>query len=222
MCKNLLLFPTDSEKRACEPALSNEQLSSNPDVAICGFGLVSSGVAAARAIQKFRPDHVWLLGIAGSYDEEECQIGEAVGLTAVAVDGIGCGQGENFQSAEQMGWKQFSGDEQLGSIGQRIRLNGQSPASLATPNDEPLLLSVCSASANAAEAAQRKARWPTAVAEDMEGFAVAMACQLANVPLKIIRGISNIAGDRDHKNWKIDEALQAVASLALQQLQQKS
>ena len=48
-------------------------------------------------------------------------------------------------------------------------------------------------------------------AEDMEGFAVATACRLANVPLSIIRGISNVAGDRDHRRWEIDLAIDRLA-----------
>jgi futalosine hydrolase len=61
---------------------------------------------------------------------------------------------------------------------------------------------------------------PAAVAEDMEGFAVALACRLAGVPLTIIRGISNTAGDRDHARWRVPEALAAAAALSLQTLEE--
>ena len=53
-----------------------------------------------------------------------------------------------------------------------------------------------------------------AIAEDMEGFGVAMACKLAGVPLRIVRGISNRAGDRDLTQWQIEEALAAAAERA--------
>jgi futalosine hydrolase len=49
----------------------------------------------------------------------------------------------------------------------------------------------------------------------MEGFGVALACRLAGVPLTIIRGISNTAGDRDHARWRVPEALAAAAGLTL-------
>ena len=45
----------------------------------------------------------------------------------------------------------------------------------------------------------------------MEGFAVAMACRLQNIPLEIIRGISNVAGDRDKSNWRVADAMGAAA-----------
>ncbi|MCA9038471.1 MAG: hypothetical protein KDA91_25270, partial [Planctomycetaceae bacterium] len=53
--------------------------------------------------------------------------------------------------------------------------------------------------------------YPEAVAEDMEGYAVAMACYAANVTVSIVRGISNQAGNRDQSHWKTKEALVSVA-----------
>ena len=73
------------------------------------------------------------------------------------------------------------------------------------------LLSVCSASSSPEEAAVKKKQFPAAMAEDMEGFAVAAACTLLNVPWVIIRGISNTAGDRDKAHWHIEEALHNVS-----------
>jgi futalosine hydrolase len=47
----------------------------------------------------------------------------------------------------------------------------------------------------------------------MEAFAVAAACQLQNVPLRVVRGISNIAGDRDHSKWKIADAMHSAMNI---------
>ena len=52
----------------------------------------------------------------------------------------------------------------------------------------------------------------------MEGFAVALACALARVPCAIVRGISNVAGDREAGRWRIPAALAAARALALQAL----
>jgi futalosine hydrolase len=54
----------------------------------------------------------------------------------------------------------------------------------------------------------------------MEGFGVAVACRLANVPLTIVRGISNRAGDRDHTNWNIEGSLEQAMQLILHKLLQ--
>jgi nucleoside phosphorylase len=49
----------------------------------------------------------------------------------------------------------------------------------------------------------------------MEGFGVALACHAAGIPLAIVRGISNRAGDRRVSSWAISPALQAAAELAI-------
>jgi futalosine hydrolase len=56
----------------------------------------------------------------------------------------------------------------------------------------------------------------------MEGFAVAFACRLRGVPLDVIRGISNTAGDRDTSRWQVAAALEAAGRLALQVLAEAS
>lgn len=80
------------------------------------------------------------------------------------------------------------------------------------------LLTVCAASANPADVSMRSRRYPDAVAEDMEGFGVAVACYFGATSLEIIRGISNRAGDRDPRNWDINGALRAASELTLKTL----
>jgi futalosine hydrolase len=72
------------------------------------------------------------------------------------------------------------------------------------------LLSVANASGSPAEAAGRARRHHGALAEDMEGFAVALACRRLAVPLTILRGVSNAAGERDRARWDLSAALAAA------------
>ena len=50
----------------------------------------------------------------------------------------------------------------------------------------------------------------------MEAFGVAIACQMLDIDFEVIRGFSNIAGDRDKTNWRIDQALSAAVDLLVQ------
>jgi len=50
------------------------------------------------------------------------------------------------------------------------------------------------------------------IAEDMEGFGVALACRLHCIPLATVRGLSNVAGDRRHAGWEVERALRAAAA----------
>jgi futalosine hydrolase len=84
------------------------------------------------------------------------------------------------------------------------------------------LLSACAASADEADVRSRLRLHPDAAAEDMEGFAVAAACRLAGVPLDIVRGISNTAGDRDTSGWQIEAACRAAAALAVMLLGERA
>jgi futalosine hydrolase len=161
------------------------------NVAICGFGLAEAGAGAAHAIA-LQPAAaargVVLLGAAGTYDPARAPVGSALVAGSVACDGIGAG--------------------------------GRTPAELGfgtadvlpLPADGPELVSVAAASADAEAAAAVAARHPAAVAEEMEGYAVALAARRFGVPLTILRGISNRAGDRDPTGWRLREALQAAAA----------
>ena len=111
-----------------------------------------------------------------------------------------------FRSASELGWNQIEPDILGRPITDRLEL--------VSPQDQQAgLLTVCAASADFKTASNRRNRFDSKVtAEDMEGFAVAVACQVHGVGLSIVRGISNQAGDRNHKQWDIDGSLKSVAS----------
>jgi futalosine hydrolase len=64
----------------------------------------------------------------------------------------------------------------------------------------------------------RASRFDHALAEDMEGFAVALACALRGTPLRIVRGVSNEVGDRAPERWRIPAALAAARERAIEVL----
>ncbi len=156
---------------------------------MCGFGLAAAGAGAAHAIATHRhaaEEGVILAGAAGTYDPDRLAIGAALDSSAVRLDGIGAGG---------------SGPAALGFAETDV---------IALGGTEGEILSVAQAAATPAGAEARAARYPAAVAEEMEGFAVAIAASLFGVPLRIVRGASNRAGDRDHAGWRMADALRAV------------
>lgn len=204
--KWLFLIPTEFERDLIVDSLTEERLGvTKPVIEICGFGPVVPAAQTVRLIQKHQPDCVLLMGIAGSYDQM-LDPGTAFSFSEVACYGVGVGSAGTFQTAQQMGWNHWSDDLAQDSITDSIAL-------------EPLtgiaaqLLTVCAAAGNQEDVGLRLQTFPNALAEDMEGFAVAAACKLCNVPLSIVRGISNRAGDRDKRNWKIRESLLAAIEL---------
>lgn len=214
MPHHLLLVPTELERGLIAPAVA-AACGSAIRSELCGFGPVVAAARTARLIAEHRPGRVLLVGIAGRFSDR-LAIGQAYVFERVACHGIGAGSGDAFVPAEAMGWKQWPGDasDANAAIGDSLPCtSGRLPDAAASAR-AGLLLSACAASADEADVRSRLRLHPDAAAEDMEGFAVAAACRLAGVPLDIVRGISNTAGDRDTSGWQIEAACRAAADLA--------
>jgi futalosine hydrolase len=212
MSHTLFLVPTEPERRQLAPALA-AGLDPASRIELCGFGPVAAAARAAALVAEHAPQRVMLIGIAGRLDAR-LEIGAAYRFDRVACYGVGAGSGDGFIPAAALGWSQWPGDppDPEAAVGDLIDCGA---AAAAAGGPSGLLLTACAASATAADVARRTTLFPAAVAEDMEGFGVALACRLAGVPLTIIRGISNTAGDRDHARWRVPEAVAAAAGLTL-------
>ncbi|MFT7171357.1 MAG: futalosine hydrolase [Paracoccaceae bacterium] len=177
-------------------------------VAVIGFGPVAAAASVSRLLHEHAPTHIVLAGIAGSYGPAS-EIGTAMTFGSIAMDGVGAGEGAAFVGPSTMGFPQWEGNTNHGAVVDRLTL----------ADDGPQLLTVAAAAEGKAMLAARRRRFPDAAAEDMEGFGVALAAAMGTgigaVPVSIYRGISNVAGNRDPKMWKIDDALAAVAESLL-------
>lgn len=210
----LILIPTIGELRVIAPRLAPLQLPAG-QIQICGFGPVASAARTSQLIAAMQPDRILVVGIAGAL-KRELAPGQAAVFDEVAMYGIGAGSGDTYRNAGELGWSHWtdvSPDRGEVKIGDRISLRTE-------PSPQPViqLLTVCSAAATQKDARDRLAKFPDAIAEDMEGFSVAMAGAMAGVPVSIVRGISNIAGDREKSRWRIADALHAAADLLLEYL----
>ncbi|MFI5048350.1 MAG: hypothetical protein ACHQEA_00620 [Gaiellales bacterium] len=170
-------------------ALEAGLLGLGDDVVVCGFGLVEAAVGASRAFADHAPDEAVLVGAAGTYRPDRAPVGSALIASAVRCQGIGVGE----QSAAELGWTELDVIELGGDGGQ--------------------LLSVAAASEDETRAMARASLHPEAVAEEMEAFAVALAALRFGVRLTVVRGISNVAGDRDQSRWRLREALTAARAV---------
>jgi futalosine hydrolase len=207
--RTLILVPTDLERRVVDP-LVTPAVGRDGLVELCGFGPVAAAARTSLLVARHQPAEVLLVGIAG-------RLGDGLALAAayrfsqVACFGVGVGSRDEFLPAAAVGWLQWPGGaDGSPAIGDVIDL-GTTAASAAT---DRLLLTACAASATSADVQARRQVYPAAVAEDMEGFAVAFACRLAGVPCQVVRGISNTAGDREQGRWQTQAALEAAGRLA--------
>lgn len=198
-------------------------------VALCGFGLAAAGAGAAFALGNHlrttaasRPQAVpvILVGIAGTYDPLRAPVGAALLATDVRCIGIGRGTGAAHRSAAALGWPQGLPLAGLPPVGDELPL--AAPELPGEPVLRGSLLSVTAAAAHPAEAGERAEHFPGAVAEEMEAFAVGLAARLYGVPLTVIRGLSNVAGEADHAAWRTAEALAAAQDLLIRVVEHRA
>ncbi|MEL6106538.1 MAG: futalosine hydrolase [Planctomycetota bacterium] len=202
---DLICIPTELERDKIAALLSLDP--SDWRVETVGFGVVQASIGTLTAITRWRPRRVILAGIAGRFHGADASVGEALLFDSVRVDGIGVGQGDDFSDAWSLDWP-WAGEQVLSLTSAATA--SKTPRSKSADRE---LLTVCSASRDVADAAWRAERFPDAVAEDMEGYAVALACRSADLPLSIVRGLSNEVGQRDRSTWRIHEALVSTAQL---------
>lgn len=201
MNPTLLLIPTSMELEMLSSTFHAQCMDSNVHIELCGFGPIVSAIRAAQCISNHSPKKIVLVGVAGGF-ATRFPIGTAIEFDQVYCYGIGAGSRETFQTAGEMGWSQWPAEPIIkDAIQLHHSMAGSGPLSL---------LSCCAASASDEDVIARQRKFPDAVAEDMEGFAVAVACRFANVPLRIARGISNLTGDRVQSNWRMRDAMNAV------------
>jgi futalosine hydrolase len=236
----LLLIPTRFELERLQGPLSRRGgLPPGWSAHVCGFGQIAAAARTMQLLSQSPVDQVLLVGIAGTLSPT-LAVGQAYWFDQVQQDGIGVGTHDprgnlggnsddnagdaaadaarafdggdagSYQAAAEIGWLHWDGPPAEQPIGDRLALlSGDRPPPSCPAGGE--LLSVCAASATPQDAQRRRRRYPSAMAEEMEGFGVAVACRLARVPLTIVRGISNVAGDRDLAGWDILSSLDAVA-----------
>ena len=198
----LVLVPTEKEQHhlARQPGFGV-----HAPCELCGFGPVAAAARAATAIAHHQPDRVLLVGIAGTYDPTVLPVASAAIFGSVTMHGVGVHVGSTFMSAASLGFHHW-----------RETAHHPPPTQDALSLTAPVppapgpLLTCCTASADADDASLRRRHYPDVTAEDMEGYGVALACRLAQVPLAIARGISNEVGDREFSRWRMTEALDAV------------
>ena len=202
MVSTLFLIPTPYELNLLSKSFLEELRLGKSLVECCGFGPIVSPIRTTKLTGQYSPKNVVLIGIAGAINPH-LRIGSALEFDEAICFGVGAGSGDGFLSSSEMGWSQWHGEP---AITDAIKLG---PIAKSRANKIPVakLLTCCAASADSNDVLLRLRKHPNADAEDMEGFSVAAACRFAGVPLRIVRGISNLAGDRDKVNWRVREAI---------------
>ncbi len=148
----------------------------------CGIGPVEAALHTARALAERRPDAVLHVGIAGALSIEPPAV--VIGSEARYCDIVD--ERSTITRVESV-----RADEGLVAAARR-----------ALPDAPVLPIATCG----------RVGGGRLCDVEAMEGFAVLRAAELAGVPAVEVRAISNLVDHGDRGLWRIDDALDALAS----------
>lgn len=177
-----------------------------------GPGMANAAAACAAAIERYGPARVMNVGICGAYGDSVALIGTAVaGAGAVFAD-TGAAHAGGFESLREMHLPlaQAGGADVYNRI---ILSNDLIPEEIARAD----FLTVAAVSGSPGYARQRADRFPPPagclLCEDMESAAVALVALRAGLPCTVVRGVSNLCGDRDHDNWDISGAARAAQEI---------
>ena len=170
-------------------------------VCICGVGKTNAAHGATLLLEKFKPDLIYNIGVAGAYPGSGLKVGDI----AVA---------ENEFYGDE-GLLTDSGFQTIDTLGLHIKFPLLAPPAFegSAAKGNFVTVSTCTGTQSAAVELERRFN---AICENMEGAAIAHICILNNVPVAEIRGISNVVGSREAR--PLDPACIRTASANVQHL----
>lgn len=171
-----------------------------------GVGPAAAAAGTAMALAKTRYDLVVCAGIGGGF-AGRAEVGSLVVADEIIAADLGAETPDGFLSLEELGFgcSRIQADrEQAVRVAEALQAAG-------LPVTVGPVLTVSTVTGTAETAAELAARVPGAVAEAMEGYGVAAAARMQDVPVLEIRSVSNPVGPRDRDAWRIKEALDRLA-----------
>jgi len=173
---------------------------------LSGIGKVNAAVAASLLIDRYEPDVVLNTGVAGAFSKE-LKTGDIVISTEVCHHDVDVSSfGRKIGQVPRMPLSYFP-DPHLLSEAQSISSPNSSNAVRAG-----LIVSGDVFVQEARIAERIKQNFPSALATEMEGAAIAQTCHIFNTPFLIIRSISDIIGEDIHKAVFDDSLLLAATN----------
>ena len=169
-------------------------------VLVGGVGSAQAAAATSRALA-LDPGYeaVLSVGIGGAFPGK-AELGQLLLARRVVAADLGADSPAGFLSVDELGFGSSTLD------------GGRVPGVEAVVGT---ILTVNTATGTDERAAELTVRHPQAVGEGMEGYGVAAAAALADLPFAEVRAVSNLVGKRDRDAWRLDLAFRALTAAAL-------
>lgn len=184
--------------RAAKNELVNER--NEVDFAVLGIGITETSINLSRLLFASCYDLVISVGIAGAYNRNQLKIGEVVEVIEDFEGDLGIDDRGRFRFLDEIG------------INDRARINRK--AKSLTNIRAAKGITVQTVSGSIARIEEMRSRGSADI-ESMEISAVMRTCEMANVELIVLRGISNYVEERNRSAWDIDGAVRGVSQAVI-------
>lgn len=183
-----------------------------------GVGKANTAAGLTRAILELAPAAVIQIGIGGTYAGSFLPVGGV----AIADDDwdldFGVSYAAGWEGAEQLGFGLLP-EPVGGGAGNRLPTDPELTRWLSQEGRIPVVTfgTSDSVSGDLTVASERRERFDLSV-ESMEGAAAAQTAARLGVPFAQVRGISNVAGQRDKASWEIRTAIRVAVDVLVSAL----
>lgn len=177
-----------------------------------GIGVVNAAHAVTLAIIADKPRAIVVCGIAGAYPSSGLRIGDVACAEIEIYGDLGAQSPDGFLDMKALGFPVVATTS--------APLFNELPMQLFPAERRVNFVTVSTCTGTRADALAVEQRTRGAV-ENMEGAAVAHVAHLHGIPVGEVRGISNIASDRDKASWRIKDAAEAAQHALLSWLLKK-
>ena len=147
-----------------------------------------------------------MVGFSGTLHREALAVGAVLVATSVESHGIGLPPSDDEPTALDA---ELAADPSFAPPPPPVMTDALR-AALGPDDRAGGLLSVSMPAHSVWEASKRAVEHPSSLAEEMEALAVLHAAAACGRRLTILRGVTNKAGYRDKREWKIDDAVASV------------
>lgn len=165
-----------------------------------GVGPVNAAFALTRFLSTHRATAVIACGVGGAYPGSGLAIGDVVSANSETYGDLGANSPEGFLDMQAIGFP---------VIGGSAPVYNTLPLDLF-PHARRVPFVTCATCTGTDADAQRLVARTGGAVESMEGAAIVHVARLMNAPVGEVRGISNLAGNRDRSAWRVRDAAAAA------------
>ncbi|MBI5027173.1 MAG: futalosine hydrolase [Nitrospirae bacterium] len=191
-----------------------------------GIGKINAGHAATAMIENYPVSSVISFGVGGAYPSSGLGIGDIAVASKEIYGDEGVITSKGWSDVKEIGiplvqkgrkkyFNEFPLDKKLVEKAVKSFNLVTRHSSLVTNVKSGPFVTVSTVSGSASRAREMQERF-NAICENMEGAAVAHVCAMYGIPMIEIRGISNIAGNRDREKWDMKLAAENCQRVVLE------